>query len=99
MIFLFISGALCAEPGFSLMLTPEERGISQKHKGWTLNGILYRSDNQWTTWINGVRYTPGDIPEGFFILRVTQQEVEIDAGGEIIVLKIKDSAVGTSSVT
>ena len=88
MILLILSASLAQEPIFSMMLSPEERGVINPVGSLVVNAILYESDELWSVWINGKRYKPEDVPTGFFIRRVTEQEVELDLEGEIITLAV-----------
>lgn len=49
---------------------PEKRDIK-------LGGILYKTEKDWTIWLNGQRITPGAIPKEVIDLKVYEQYIEV----------------------
>jgi hypothetical protein len=42
-----------------------------------LAGIVYNSDRDWTIWFNGMRVTPGNLPEGMLGLVVKKDRIAL----------------------
>lgn len=70
----------------SLMLSPTEEAALTKAQDQArtgnphclrLNGIVYSHPTSWTIWINGHPIKAGEVVEGFHILKVTPDAVEM----------------------
>lgn len=85
-ILLGFLGTAIQASDMSLMLSPtEEAALTQAQDQartgnpncLRLNGIIYSHPTSWTIWINGRPIKAGETAEGFHILKVTPDAVEM----------------------
>ena len=81
----------------SLMLPPEEKDayipdMQVKSSCQKITGMIYRSNQSWSLWIGGEKYTPTHTKSNFFkIESVTSQEIKIVLQGSLKSFSLHDS--------
>lgn len=46
-------------------------------EGWRLDGVIFRSKDDWVIWLNGDMYTPTDLPQELTIVSVASDYVDV----------------------
>jgi len=44
---------------------------------WRLDGIIFRSEDDWVLWLNGEMYTPKDLPQDLEIINVAPDHMDV----------------------